>query len=45
MGYTWCGLSWQLEDNEAVNRSAASVGAAPHKKCRICETKISDKGA
>jgi GNAT superfamily N-acetyltransferase len=44
-GYTWCELSWQLEDNEAVNRFAASLGAAPYKKYRIYEKKISDKGA
>jgi GNAT superfamily N-acetyltransferase len=44
-GYAWCELSWQLEDNEAVNRFAASIGAAIYKKYRIYEKKISDKGA
>jgi GNAT superfamily N-acetyltransferase len=44
-GYSWCELSWQLEDNEAVNRFAASLGAAPYKKYRIYEKAISDKGA
>jgi GNAT superfamily N-acetyltransferase len=43
-GYTWCELSWQLEDNEAVNRFAASLGAAPYKKYRIYETKIPNGG-
>lgn len=44
-GYTWCELSWQLEDNEAVNKFAASLGAALYKKYRIYEKTISDKGA
>lgn len=43
-GFTWCELSWQLEDNEAVNRFAASLGAAPYKKYRIYETKIPNGG-
>jgi hypothetical protein len=32
-------------DNGAVNRFAASRGAAPYKKYRIYEKAISDKGA
>ncbi|HDT13047.1 MAG TPA: hypothetical protein ENO03_01695 [Candidatus Aminicenantes bacterium] len=44
-GYAWCELSWQLEDNEAVNRFAASLGAVPYKKYRIYERPISGKGA
>jgi GNAT superfamily N-acetyltransferase len=44
-GYSWCELSWQLEDNEAVNRFAASLGAVPYKKYRIYEKPISGKGA
>lgn len=44
-GYTWCELSWQLEDNEAINRFAASLGAVRYKTYRIYEKPISDKGA
>jgi hypothetical protein len=44
-GYTWCELSWQLEDNDAVNRFAASLGASVYKKYRIYEKAISGKGA
>jgi GNAT superfamily N-acetyltransferase len=44
-GYTWCELSWQLEDNDAVNRFAASLGASIYKRYRIYEKKISEKGA
>jgi GNAT superfamily N-acetyltransferase len=44
-GYQWCELSWQLEDNEAINRFAASIGAAPYRKYRIYEKKITAGGA
>jgi GNAT superfamily N-acetyltransferase len=39
-GYEWGELSWQLEDNEPINRFAASVGAKIYKKYRIYEKKI-----
>jgi len=39
-GYEWCELSWQLEDNEAINRFADSIGAKLYKKYRILEKKI-----
>jgi GNAT superfamily N-acetyltransferase len=44
-GYEWCELSWQLEDNEAINHFAASIGAVLYKKYRIFEKKITPRGA
>jgi len=44
-GYEWCELSWQLEDNEAINRFAASIGATLYRKYRIYEKKITSGGA
>jgi GNAT superfamily N-acetyltransferase len=43
-GYEWCELSWQLEDNEAINRFAASIGAALYKRYRIYEKDIGSGG-
>lgn len=43
-GYHWCELSWQLEDNEAINRFAASIGAVLYKKYRIYEKAIGSGG-
>jgi len=39
-GYTWGELSWQLEDNEAVNRFNLSLGGRIYKKYRIYEKRI-----
>jgi len=39
-GYEWCETSWQLEDNEAINRFVASLGGKVYKKYRIFERKI-----
>lgn len=39
-GYEWGEMSWQLEDNEAVNRFNLSLGAKIYKKYRIFEKKI-----
>jgi len=39
-GYYWCELSWQLEDNEAINRFAAAIGATLYRKYRIYEKPI-----
>jgi GNAT superfamily N-acetyltransferase len=44
-GIEWCELSWQLEDNEAINRFAASIGAELYKKYRIFEKSIASGGA
>ena len=39
-GYEWGETSWQLEDNDLVNRFCLSVGAHLYKKYRIYEKKI-----
>jgi GNAT superfamily N-acetyltransferase len=39
-GYEWAETSWQLEDNEAVNRFVISVGGEIYKKYRIFEKNI-----
>ncbi|MBN1272165.1 MAG: GNAT family N-acetyltransferase [Candidatus Aminicenantes bacterium] len=39
-GYQWCETSWQLEDNDAVNRFTESIGGKLYKKYRIFEKKI-----
>ncbi len=39
-GYEWCETSWQLEDNEPVNRFVESLGGKVYKKYRIFEKKI-----
>lgn len=39
-GYIWAETSWQLEDNEAVNRFVLSLGGDLYKKYRIYERKI-----
>jgi GNAT superfamily N-acetyltransferase len=44
-GYEWCELSWQLEDNQAINHFAASIGATLYKKYRIYEKQITPGGA
>ncbi|MBM3293826.1 MAG: hypothetical protein FJY82_04790 [Candidatus Aminicenantes bacterium] len=38
--YEWAETSWQLEDNEAVNRFVMSVGGRLYKTYRIYERKI-----
>lgn len=44
-GYHWCELSWQLEDNQAINSFAASIGASQYRKYRIYEKSIPAQGA
>jgi GNAT superfamily N-acetyltransferase len=44
-GYKWCELSWQLEDNQAINKFAGSIGARIYRKYRIFEKPILAKGA
>lgn len=36
-GYEWAETSWQLEDNEAINRFTTSIGGRIYKKYRIYE--------
>jgi GNAT superfamily N-acetyltransferase len=38
-GYEWAETSWQLEDNEAINRFTTSIGGKIYKKYRIFEKK------
>lgn len=40
LGYEWGEMSWQLEDNDLVNRFALSVGGILYKKYRIFEKKV-----
>jgi GNAT superfamily N-acetyltransferase len=40
-GYKWGETSWQLEDNEAINRFVKSIGGEVYKKYRIFEKSIS----
>jgi GNAT superfamily N-acetyltransferase len=40
-GYKWGETSWQLEDNEAINRFVMSIGGKIYKKYRIFEKSIS----
>jgi len=44
-GHHWCELSWQLEDNQAINHFAASIGAVLYRKYRIYEKRITPQGA
>jgi len=39
-GYEWAETSWQLEDNDLVNRFALSVGGRLYKKYRIFEKRV-----
>lgn len=39
-GYEWAETSWQLEDNEVINKFIASVGGKVYKKYRIYEKRI-----
>ena len=38
--YTWAETSWQLEDNEPVNRFVRSIGGRLYKTYRIYERRI-----
>ncbi len=39
-GYEWCETSWQLEDNEPINRFVISLGGKVYKKYRLFEKRI-----
>jgi len=39
-GYEWAETSWQLEDNDSINRFTASIGGRIYKKYRIYEKKL-----
>lgn len=40
LGYEWVELSWNLEDNDLINKFDEMVGAHIYKKYRICEKPI-----
>ncbi len=40
-GYTWCEMSWNLEDNDLINQFDEKVGGKLYKKYRIYEMPIS----
>jgi hypothetical protein len=40
----WCELSWPLEDNQAGNKFAASIGAEIFRKDRVWDVPIPAKG-
>jgi len=40
LGYQWCELSWNLEDNDLINRFDEAVGGKLYKKYRIVEMEI-----
>lgn len=37
LGYDWCELGWNLEDNRLVNDFDAAIGGMIYKKYRIYE--------
>ncbi|UCC40053.1 MAG: hypothetical protein JSV96_00915 [Candidatus Aminicenantes bacterium] len=39
-GYEWCETSWQLEDNEPINRFVASLGGRIYKTYRVFEKMV-----
>lgn len=40
LGYQWCELSWNLEDNDLINRFDEAVGGKLYKKYRIVEMEV-----
>lgn len=40
LGYKWCELSWNLEDNDLINKFDEALGGKIYKKYRICEMAI-----
>jgi hypothetical protein len=41
-GYQWCETSWQLEDNDAINRFVESIGGEIYKKYRIYQKQFAN---
>lgn len=41
LGYKWCEMSWNLEDNNLINRFDEAVGGKLYKKYRIYEKDLS----
>ena len=40
LGYKWCEMSWNLEDNDLINRFDEAVGGKLYKKYRLYEKQI-----
>ncbi len=40
LGYQWCELGWNLEDNDLINRFDMAIGGKLYKKYRIYEMRI-----
>jgi len=40
LGYQWCELSWNLEDNDLINRFDSEIGGKLYKRYRIYERQI-----
>jgi hypothetical protein len=40
LGFTWCEVSWTLEDNDLINRSIEVFGGKKYKTWRIYETAV-----
>jgi hypothetical protein len=40
LGYQWVEISWNLEDNDLINKFAVMIGARIYKKYRIYETPV-----
>ncbi|PIV52607.1 MAG: hypothetical protein COY53_01555 [Elusimicrobia bacterium CG_4_10_14_0_8_um_filter_37_32] len=40
LGYKWCELGWNLEDNDLINQFDMAIGGKIYKKYRIYEMKI-----
>lgn len=40
LGYKWCELGWNLEDNDLINKFDLAIGGKIYKKYRIYEMKI-----
>ncbi|MCK5834075.1 hypothetical protein KAH81_10460 [bacterium] len=40
LGYKWCELSWNLEDNDPINKFDSEIGGEVYKRYRIYEREI-----
>jgi GNAT superfamily N-acetyltransferase len=40
LGYEWCEMSWNLEDNDMINKFDEAIGGKLYKRYRIYERKI-----
>jgi len=40
LGYKWCELSWNLEDNDLINKFDSEIGGKVYKRYRIYEREL-----